>query len=237
MSDRNYSDERMLMAYVDSMIAERGAAEGLSNEERDALRRVLFEELNDAMEKAMLMALPDEKLAELERILDENGSDEVLEEFFDGTDDIDMTPAIEAAMEKFREDYLAGEIEVDITAELERVRAMRAAMAADDGEGVVQSPGDTPLTEEEYARIVGMDDAAMDTDEVTSVDGMADESMEPVQGTSSEVQGWSDVEGNEVNGAENAMLSNEEMAGDGGTVGDDVAGEWNAENVNNGEEM
>ena len=230
MSDRNYSDERMLMAYVDSMIAQRGAAEGMSEEEHGALRRVLFGELNDAIEQEMLMALPDEKLAELEKILDENESDEVLEDFFAGTDDIDMTPAIEGAMEKFREGYLAGEIEVDLGAELERVREMRAAMAADDGEGVVQSPGDTPLTEEEYARIVGADKGE----------------AEPVQGTSSEVQGWSDVEGNEVNGAENAMGEGAMMAGDGsmiddiaaddGTIDGATAGDWNAENVNNEEE-
>lgn len=155
MPDRKYNDQRTLSTYVDAMIMERGDAKELSMEMRGALKRALLEGLNDAIEKAILAALPDSKLLELEKILDNDGSDEELDKFFAGVEDVDATPAIKQAMEKFRADYLAGGVPDNFETEIERTQIMQIeAENEDDLEGVVQSPGDEPLTEEEYERLI-----------------------------------------------------------------------------------
>lgn len=144
MPDGKINSERVLTTYVERMIDDKGDATELGLAERDALRRVLARKLNDAIEKAMLASLPDEKLNELEKILERDGSDEELEAFFDGVEGVDAGPAVEKAMAQVREDYLAGAIVVDLRAERAREEKLRQemAMAGEDETTVLQNVGD-----------------------------------------------------------------------------------------------
>lgn len=211
MLNGKYGDQRILVSFVDSMIREKGDAEGRSQADRDTLRRVLMDRLNEALEKATLAALPDEKLTELERILDNDGSDAELEAFFAGTAEIDTTPALEQAMAKFRADYLAGTMTVDLDKEAERERAQREELANNsDEEMVIQNEGDVAIKAPvEGGQVMGTTENSEPMSATEGGETMKPAGM-PVQGVESEVQGQSNVEGVETERSEQANGLEEE---------------------------
>jgi len=154
MLEKGMSSERILAAYIDLMIKDRGDAESLSVAERDALKRILWREMDDAMDKAFLASLPEDKLTELEEILDRGGSDEELEAFFDTVGEVDADVEIEKAMGRVREDYLAGKIVIDLEAEMRREKELRRVMAEaeKDETMVLQNIGDEPVVKSEEGR-------------------------------------------------------------------------------------
>lgn len=100
----NWTDERILTAFVSEMIA-RKTPEGLSNQERDKILRVLLGQLNEWVEHALIAALPDEKLAELNALLDDGGDDASIDLVFDKSG-IDFDEVTRRALEEFRNNYL-----------------------------------------------------------------------------------------------------------------------------------
>lgn len=147
MPEEKMNSDRVLTAYIELMINDRGDAANLSAAERDALRRILRREMDDAIDKALLVSLPEDKLTELEVILDRDGSDEELEAFFDTVGEVDADAEIEKAMTQVREDYLAGKIVIDLGAEMEREKELRREMteAEQDETTVLQNIGDEPV--------------------------------------------------------------------------------------------
>ncbi len=91
------SDERILQIFVNKMITEK-TPQGLDEASRDKIGRVLIEQLNQRMEYALIAALPDDRLAELNDLLDQNGDGAAIDRVFDEVS--------RRALEEFRREYL-----------------------------------------------------------------------------------------------------------------------------------
>jgi len=98
------SDERILQIFVNKMITEK-TPQGLDDEDRDKISRVLIEQLNQRMEYALIAALPDDKLAELNDLLDGDGDSEAIDRVFD-TSGVDFDAVSKQTLEAFRQEYL-----------------------------------------------------------------------------------------------------------------------------------
>lgn len=103
-------NSKNLTAFVEQMIADKG--EQLNADELDNERAKLVGLLNDELDEAMVNALPEDKAAELEKLLDEKGDDATENEItavIYGSQNL-INDAIEKTMSEFREAYLRGEI-------------------------------------------------------------------------------------------------------------------------------
>lgn len=96
---------RIINTFVDKMMADKDLS-AMGAEEREALRRNLQQKVEEQIEQAMLAALPDEKLLELEGLMDNEASDEELDKFFANCG-VDFTQAAEQAMVEFRKAFLS----------------------------------------------------------------------------------------------------------------------------------
>lgn len=99
------SDEGILRIFVRKMIAEK-TPQGLSDEDRDKISRVLIDQLNERMEYAMIAALPDDKLTALNDLLDANSGDNAaIDRIFDESG-VDFDAVSKRTLEEFRQEYL-----------------------------------------------------------------------------------------------------------------------------------
>ncbi len=104
MPTKTITQGMVLNAFIDKMLAATGQ-ENTNPEEQRAVREGLRLQLESEMEKAMIKALPDAKLIELNKMLErENVSDDEIEKFFE-TSGVDFQKVIEGVMQKFAEDY------------------------------------------------------------------------------------------------------------------------------------
>lgn len=95
---------RIINTFVDKMMVDKDLG-AMSTEEREALRKNLRQKAEEQIEQAMLAALPDKKLLELEQLVDAGASDDVLDNFFANCG-VDFTKAAEQAMVEFRKAFL-----------------------------------------------------------------------------------------------------------------------------------
>lgn len=89
----------VLDAVVNKMAADKGV--NISEEERERLTK----ELEERIDQAMVMALPDAKLVELDRILEGEVDDAAVEKLF-AEAGVDFGAVIETEIEKFRGEFL-----------------------------------------------------------------------------------------------------------------------------------
>lgn len=101
----NLSDERVLRIFVSKLITEK-TPQGLEDEDRDKISRVLIEQLNERMEYALIAALPDESLAKLNDLLDNDDDSDAIDQVFD-TSGVDFDAVARRTLDEFRRDYLA----------------------------------------------------------------------------------------------------------------------------------
>lgn len=90
--------------YIDRLLDEKQ----MLGHEREAEKQRLFNELNDLVLRAVMRALPDDKLAELNHVLDE---DEMSEEQIDkvvNDSGVDMAEVTRTVLTKFENEYLGG---------------------------------------------------------------------------------------------------------------------------------
>lgn len=185
MPENKLNDEKVLAMFVDRLIADKGG-DTLDAKQKETLQRELLEELDERIQQAMIRALPDAKLMELEKLLDEDALDEEIEGFFKGAD-ADFDPAIRKAMDEFRTDYFKDKIKVSVkTSILEAVPV--AATEAPKAE-VSQAASAVPVAPVPAATAVPAGSAAQVTAPAAPAAG------QPVQGTVSAVPGQSNVEG------------------------------------------
>ena len=98
------SDERIMQIYVNKMVTDK-SGQDLDEEDVDKITRVLISQLNERLEHAVISALPDEALAELNDLLDENGTTEEIDRVFDESG-MDFDAVVKQTLEDFRQDYL-----------------------------------------------------------------------------------------------------------------------------------
>jgi|ADurb_Gel_03_Slu_FD_contig_101_357720_length_4483_multi_2_in_0_out_0_2 hypothetical protein len=91
--------------FVDELLAAQGI-DGVDPEVREQLVEDLTTRLNDRLEAAMVAELPEDKLPELEQLLDHGNNEVELQKFF--ADNIPNLPALLAReLAAFRQDYLS----------------------------------------------------------------------------------------------------------------------------------
>lgn len=95
---------KLINVFVDKMMADKGL-DAMSAEEQAMLRKSLREKVEEQVEQAMLGALTDAQLLELERLMDAEASDEELDKFFDNSG-ADFDGAAEEALVEFRKAFL-----------------------------------------------------------------------------------------------------------------------------------
>ena len=175
MPENKLNDEKVLQMFVDRLIADKGG-DTLDAKQKETLQGELMAELDERIQQAMIRALPDAKLMELEKMLDADASDEEIESFFANASKdagVDFDPEIRKVFEAFRTDYFKDKIKVSVktSALAPAASASAGATSATPSVATAQAPAVAPV--------------AMPT----PVAG------QPTQGTTSAVPGQSNVEG------------------------------------------
>jgi hypothetical protein len=181
MPENKLNDEKVLQMFVDRLIADKGG-DMLDAKQKETLQGELMAELDERMQQAMIRALPDAKLMELEKMLDADASDEEIESFFANASKdagVDFDPEIRKVFEAFRTDYFKDKIKVS-------VKMSVLAPAASASAGATAAPGATSATPS-----VATAQAPAVTPVVMPMPGAG----QPTQGTTSAVPGQSNVEG------------------------------------------
>ena len=187
MPENKLNDEKVLQMFVDRLIADKGG-DMLDAKQKETLQGELMAELDERMQQAMIRALPDAKLMELEKMLDADASDEEIESFFMSAG-VDFDPEIRKVFEAFRTDYFKDKIKVS-------VKMSVLAPAASASAGATAAPGATSATPS-----VATAQAPAVTPVVMPMPGAG----QPTQGTTSAVPGQSNVEGVANTGAVSAV--------------------------------
>ena len=94
------TQDQLTAIYVEQMILDKGV------EPNDALRGVLLEKLENAINRKLVNALPEESAQKLESAIDNGASDEEIEGII-AESGIDVETITEEAMTAFHEKYLA----------------------------------------------------------------------------------------------------------------------------------
>lgn len=105
MPEVNLTKNQIATVFVDKILAEKGLTD-LSPEQQVRLREQLKAKLDEQVDQAMLRALSDEQLDELEKLIDDGASDEQIDDFFNRTN-VDFTAAVQETMVEFRKAFLA----------------------------------------------------------------------------------------------------------------------------------
>ena len=190
MPENKLNDEKVLQMFVDRLIADKGG-DTLDAKQKETLQGELMAELDERMQQAMIRALPDAKLMELEKMLDADASDEEIESFFANASKdagVDFDPEIRKVFEAFRTDYFKDKIKVS-------VKTSVLAPAASANAGATAAPGATAATP-----FVATAQAPAVAPGAMPMPGAG----QPTQGTTSAVPGQSNVEGVANTGAVSA---------------------------------
>lgn len=191
MPENKLNDEKVLQMFVDRLIADKGG-DTLDAKQKETLQGELMAELDERMQQAMIRALPDAKLMELEKMLDADASDEEIESFFANASKdagVDFDPEIRKVFETFRTDYFKDKIKVS-------VKTSVLAPAASTSAGATAAPGATSATPSV---------ATAQAPTVAPVAMPMPGAGQPTQGTTSAVPGQSNVEGVANTGAVSAV--------------------------------
>lgn len=106
MPNINSEQEQVMEAFVHQMVADKGLLEE-DQKQNGKIQQELRTQLDEVMDRSLIDALPEEKLAELDKMLDAGATDDEIENFFD-TAGVDFEAAMRGTMEEFRRQYLEG---------------------------------------------------------------------------------------------------------------------------------
>ncbi len=106
MPNINSEQEQVMEAFVHQMVADKGLLEE-DQKQNGKIQQELRVQLDEVMDRSLIDALPEEKLVELDKMLDAGATDDEIENFFD-TAGVDFEAAMRGAMEEFRRQYLEG---------------------------------------------------------------------------------------------------------------------------------
>ncbi len=213
MPETKLNDEKVLRMFVDRLIAEKGG-ESLEAKQKETLQGELLEELDERIQQAMVRALPDAKLMELEKLLDAEAPDEEIESFFSGAG-VDFNPALKKVMSDFQNDYFTDKVKVSVKtkwtakpAEVSKTTAPAAASetAASEGAAAPVAPAAVPEAAAPVAAVPAADAPSAAASATIATPAVAAQvpvqqvtqqatQGQPTQGTTSAVPGQSNVEG------------------------------------------
>lgn len=171
----NKLDEKVLAMFVDRLIADKGG-DTLDEKQKETLRGELREELDERMQRAMIKALPDEKLMKLEELLDADAPDEEIESFFANAG-VSFDAPLRKAMSDFRDDYFTGKIKVSVkTTVMPKATAPVASEVPAPAQPAVSSPAASQPVQGTVSDVPGKSD----------VEGVADAVNASAQGAQTE---------------------------------------------------
>lgn len=105
MPEGKLTDTKMLVIFVDKLLADKGLE--LSADERQKLRAKMLSEVNEAIEQAIIRALPDEKLVELAALTERpDATDEAIEAVFESSG-VDFQEVAMQTMTDYRQKFLS----------------------------------------------------------------------------------------------------------------------------------
>lgn len=191
MPENKINAEGVISSFLDQIIAAKG--ENLSKNERLSLRQELFGELDDKINAAVIAALPDDKMLELNRELDGNASEQEIEEFFLNAGVDFNKVALQTALQ-FRKDQLRDVPRTKVpVAETVTVTATVAPESAASATEAAMAEAKTSAAEVTATPAELSHDMTQNT--VQNNAAAAAPAGAPLQGTTSEVPGMSNVEG------------------------------------------
>ena len=102
---QNMSNEEIIEVFIEGLIIDKGL-EDLSEEEKDDVRDELNEKLTDFLTQALVNALPEDKVDELDDMIDAGAAEpENVRKLLDDAG-VDSGKVVVDALQKFRELYL-----------------------------------------------------------------------------------------------------------------------------------
>ncbi len=102
---QNMSNEEIIEVFIEGLIIDKGL-ENLDEEEKDDIRDELNEKLTDFLTQALVNALPEDKVNELDNMIDEGVAEpENVRRLLDDAG-VDSGKVVVDALQKFRELYL-----------------------------------------------------------------------------------------------------------------------------------
>ena len=102
---QNLSNEEIIEVFIEGLIIDKGL-ENLSEEEKDDIRDELNEKLTDFLTQALVNALPEDKVNELDNMIDNGAAGpENVKRLLDDAG-VDSGKVVVDALQKFRELYL-----------------------------------------------------------------------------------------------------------------------------------
>ncbi len=120
MPENKYTSEEVLATFLDQLIVEKNGEE-MDFKKRSAIRRELREKLEAEIDGALVDALTDEQVVELEKRMNDDMAEDELGEFLENTG-VDYEAAVLRALDKVREEYLKGAGDLSMTEGAENVR-------------------------------------------------------------------------------------------------------------------
>lgn len=139
MPETKLNDEKVLQMFVDRLIADKGG-DTLEAKQKEILQGELLEELDERMQSAMIKALPDAKLMELEGMLDAEAPDEEIENFFANAG-VSFDEPLKKAMDEFRTDYFRGKIKTSVKLPAEAPKAgVQPVVSATETVAMAEAP-------------------------------------------------------------------------------------------------
>lgn len=107
MPENKINPDMVLSRFLDEIVAVKGA--GLSKIERLSLRQDLRTEMDEKVDAAIIAALPEAKLLELNKLVESEASEDEIENFF-VTAGVDFEKVALSAMLQFRKDQMGDKV-------------------------------------------------------------------------------------------------------------------------------
>ncbi len=203
MPKQNLEDEQAYATFIEEIV--RGM--GLEEQDREMQGRLsqdLKMKLDEVIEQALVKALPDDKVDELDKLLDSEASDEEIEDFFDTVGgDYDTEAIIRKTLEDFRkafvekpEDAKSGEVAAEVAKTEDSAEKTEVADAKPDAARANAVAQAVAAMAQGSAQDFSTNN--MTTTENKNVNEVKIPEGQPVQGAVSEAPGASNVEGVEI---------------------------------------
>lgn len=109
----NFGQEQTLEAFVYQMVIDKGLLEE-DKKQNGKIQHELRVRLDETIQMAIIDALPEPRLKELDQALNSGATDRQIEQFFQNAG-VNYTKVAADAMAKFRQNYLSGQVAVPAT--------------------------------------------------------------------------------------------------------------------------
>lgn len=130
MPENKINPDMVLSRFLDEIVAVKGA--GLSKVERLSLRQDLRTQMDEKVDAAIIAALPEDKLLELNNLVEREASEDEIEDFFAKVG-VDFEKVALSAVLQFRKDQIGDKVAKGATAEADNAASVQNTAEASTG--------------------------------------------------------------------------------------------------------